>query len=380
MFTDEISAEDRDKLYDEVWTEAMYKVAPKYHTSAATLKKKCDNWDIPVPGAGYWARTQAGYKDRKLELREIPKGRAKYLVYGYSVSYKLPLEQMSEKDIRSDEELIIYSERTKSKLTKIRENTVVPNKLINSHPYIESHQKRAEERKKHNKDANWKTLRIDIPASQFDRAYRILNTMFLITNDMEGGVCLPQFANTPGDGGLIYIDKHEWFFWMNQSENGPLTLSFDSRGFAYSYSHEPDDSDYVLKYFDKPGIPLEDQVGEIIYTLFVYSGKQVQAEELACRKKSLTTERQEHLKQMEPLIKAEQNKLLNILSESALYRKAQDLRSYAAAYYENAQKDGDHAPDVEAHYRWMLDRADWLDPLIDIENELLTETFKDTLK
>jgi len=277
--------------------------------------------------------------------------------------------------MRSDEDLIIYSEKAKSKLTKTRENTVVPDKLIKPHPYIESHQKRAEERKKHRKDTSWKALRIDTPPSQFDRAYRILNTMFSITDDMEGGVYLPVFTNTPGDGGLIDIDKQEWFFWMNQSDNGPLTLSFDSRGSAYSYSHEPDDSNYVLKYYDKPGIPLEDQVGEIIYTLFVYSGKQVQAEELSRRKESLIRERQKNLRQMEPLMKAEQNKLLKALSESALYRKAQDLRFYAAAYY-----DGDHALEAEAHYRWMLDRADWLDPLADKEDVLLTETFKDTLK
>jgi len=68
MFTDKISAEDREKLYEEVWTEAMYKVAPRYQTSATILKKKCDNWDIPVPGAGYWARRQAGYMDKKPKL------------------------------------------------------------------------------------------------------------------------------------------------------------------------------------------------------------------------------------------------------------------------------------------------------------------------
>lgn len=51
---------ERERLYEEVWSEAVSKVAKKYRISDVGLRKICINLNIPLPPAGYWAKVSAG--------------------------------------------------------------------------------------------------------------------------------------------------------------------------------------------------------------------------------------------------------------------------------------------------------------------------------
>lgn len=55
-----VSQDQREKLYMEVWKEKLPIVAQRYGISDATLRKHCKNLWIPLPGAGHWAKIQAG--------------------------------------------------------------------------------------------------------------------------------------------------------------------------------------------------------------------------------------------------------------------------------------------------------------------------------
>ncbi len=61
---------DREKLYDEVWTEPVSKVAKRYDVSDVAIAKVCRKMRIPVPGRGYWAKHQSG---QKLQQTLLPK-------------------------------------------------------------------------------------------------------------------------------------------------------------------------------------------------------------------------------------------------------------------------------------------------------------------
>ncbi len=51
---------DRERLYEEVWSEAVTKVAKKYGLSDVGLRKICINLSVPLPPPGYWAKASAG--------------------------------------------------------------------------------------------------------------------------------------------------------------------------------------------------------------------------------------------------------------------------------------------------------------------------------
>ena len=53
---------DRERLYEEVWTEPTQKVAKRYGVSDVAIAKACALLNIPKPPRGYWAQFAAGRK------------------------------------------------------------------------------------------------------------------------------------------------------------------------------------------------------------------------------------------------------------------------------------------------------------------------------
>ena len=51
---------DRERLYEEVWSEPTQKVARKYGISDVALSKVCKQLQVPKPPRGYWAKKDAG--------------------------------------------------------------------------------------------------------------------------------------------------------------------------------------------------------------------------------------------------------------------------------------------------------------------------------
>ena len=64
----------REALYEEVWTDAVTVVAPRYGLSDVGLVKICKKLGIPVPPRGYWAKVKAGRPTRKVPLPALPAG------------------------------------------------------------------------------------------------------------------------------------------------------------------------------------------------------------------------------------------------------------------------------------------------------------------
>lgn len=58
----------RQELYDEVWSQPVCTLAPKYNLSDVGFAKLCTRCDIPRPPRGYWAKLQAGKKVKRTPL------------------------------------------------------------------------------------------------------------------------------------------------------------------------------------------------------------------------------------------------------------------------------------------------------------------------
>ena len=61
---------ERQKLFDELWTTPVTKLAKAYGLSDVGLRKICDALDVPLPPRGYWAKLAAGKKIPKPALHE----------------------------------------------------------------------------------------------------------------------------------------------------------------------------------------------------------------------------------------------------------------------------------------------------------------------
>jgi len=66
-----VSAVDREKLYEQVWTIPGSRLAPLYGISDVALAKACKRHKIPRPPRGYWAKLAAGQKPPRKPLPKL---------------------------------------------------------------------------------------------------------------------------------------------------------------------------------------------------------------------------------------------------------------------------------------------------------------------
>lgn len=62
---------DREKLYEQVWSQPVQHVAKLYGISDVRLGKVCRKLLVPVPPRGYWARVRSGHKARRPVLPKL---------------------------------------------------------------------------------------------------------------------------------------------------------------------------------------------------------------------------------------------------------------------------------------------------------------------
>ena len=69
----------RDDLYHLVWTSPVSEIAARLGVSDVALAKLCRRAGIPIPGRGYWQRTEAGQPVEPTPLEAAPKGLPEFL-------------------------------------------------------------------------------------------------------------------------------------------------------------------------------------------------------------------------------------------------------------------------------------------------------------
>jgi len=60
FLSDLMTKYNREKIYEEIWSEPIQHVAKRYGISDVGLAKVCKKLNIPRPGRGYWAIKAAG--------------------------------------------------------------------------------------------------------------------------------------------------------------------------------------------------------------------------------------------------------------------------------------------------------------------------------
>jgi len=89
----------REELYDQVWSEPMWTLAPRYGLSDVALAKTCRRLEIPVPPRGYWQQKQAGQAVRPTKLPKLSATRAAALA---SVTFPSPAARRAARERRAE--------------------------------------------------------------------------------------------------------------------------------------------------------------------------------------------------------------------------------------------------------------------------------------
>lgn len=60
----------REKLYEQVWSEPMLKVAARFGVSSSYMARVCSRMNVPRPSVGYWAKVAVGKAPKQPPLPE----------------------------------------------------------------------------------------------------------------------------------------------------------------------------------------------------------------------------------------------------------------------------------------------------------------------
>jgi hypothetical protein len=158
----------REALYDEVWTDAVTVVAPRYGLSDVGLVKICKKLGVPVPPRGYWAKVKAGRPTRKVPLPALPAG-------ARDVSGPIPL---------SEQEAAMHA-RVREALQQTRErhpSVSVPAELVDPQPLVRAVAARLKRRDGWDHPAGVRSapkevLDLQVTRNTLDRALRLMDTL-----------------------------------------------------------------------------------------------------------------------------------------------------------------------------------------------------------
>ena len=397
------TVKEREKLYNEIWEEPVSTVAKRYGVSGTALRKRCNKLNIPLPPRGYWEKVKSGQTMKKPELSKVF-GKYVKTVRKTIINYKYNAYELTDDKllILKNEELSLLTDESKQFIKGKCNNVIVKNQLRNPHQLVINHQEEIVNRKQKEKElkerrllfsrfyseeVTYKDFKSSLPINVSDdkikRIYRILDTLFKTIEVLEGKISVQPFIGK--DTATISLGNHLYDFEVKEINNktktkangdssknikqqvGTIVLMFTV---SSCYGKE---LTTCLEYKDSESDPLENKLGHIIYSLFVTSNKLDILEELSSREIDRRREEEKRKLYLEELKKRELQRISKLESVVSDWDKAQKMRCFADSLNKKADEISDEVEreKIIAYIKWIRDKADWIDPLVYKEDELL---------
>lgn len=238
MYSEDDFLAEREKLFNEVWSEPMTTVAKRYGLSDNGLRKRCIKLEIPLPPVGHWAKIQAG-KESAPKPKLLPMKIIKQTIHAEDKKHIIEIEDISEKtdsELEGIDVMELLTPESKEKFIKWCKEIQVPKKIDNYNQLIIEYQKEIEYRKTRNAehrfhdifrytDLYWtvrhKTpyrdniavLPISVSEKQTNRALRIMNTLINLVSELGGKVIVNRGDK---DNAIFIVFNHNFSFDMNE--------------------------------------------------------------------------------------------------------------------------------------------------------------------
>ncbi len=389
-----ITADDREALYNEVWTDPVVTVAKRYGMSDNGLRKHCKRLGIPLPPSGYWARVKAGYKVPKPSLPKVT-GELRRYVRNYAIKYRTDIEQLSDAEIKSDGELHLLRDETKTLIKQICSMAEVKDKLTKPHKVIVKHKEDIKRKLKKNKESknsssnysrniyytnqeSFCILPISSSEPNTSRALRILDVIMKAIEELEGYTQVG--SNSDGAYAYFVILRSEVGFELKEEVKKKrtskddaeiqhcLVMQLNAKSWFYNKGNN-----YRFEFKDNDDENLEKQVGNIIYNMFVIANRIRAQDILEEREEKRREEERKRQRILEQMRKGELAEI-NVLQQAASdWDIAEKIRRFANCFELKLREvnDIDKREKLSEWLKWAREKADWLDPLTSKDDKVL---------
>lgn len=375
-----VTQDEREKLYEEIWGKPLSEVAEKYKVSDTTMRKHLKRLMIPIPPRGYWLKIKNGETVQRDELPPVY-GILKKYVRNYVIKYRTDIDSLSDAELSSKEELHLLRDETKKIIIEICSNIEIGHQLRNPHQLILKHKEetqnraiRAKKLKRTQKDTsqtsmiieNEAILPVHVSHSNLNRAYRILDTIIKTLDEMEGTVRVETKDNQ--DTAYFFIMYTVFQFELNEKDS-KLILKISANDWM-SFNNKRKAN---LEFKDMTELPIEKQVGKIIYQMFVIANNFFADYKMEERIEHREEEGRERQRRLEQMRKGELEEIKQLSQAVSDWDKARKIREFVDDMELKIQEISDMSKKEQLlnWAKWARDKADWIDPLVEKDDDLL---------
>lgn len=368
----------RNELYNLVWSKPISKIIEEYEIGYQGLKELCYKHDVPMPKNGYWQKLSY---NKIVEESALPPSKSNFDIILSKQGDNAPV-QYDGSDLNTLKRAIKLN---KSLPIEVPEKLIKPHRLV-----VEAKQSLANAKVSSfrelaglyctstgifdlyvSKEMIKRSLIFcDMLIKLFesrghkvevlrDRKYNGDNGTFLVVNDEFYKICVREcrvrVKNTTKYSREIYDFK----------PSGQLSLRMD---------------DYPrYQWVDSKTKTIENKLVDILAYFEILSKKdKKQRIEREIRHQEYERQRkiEEELKQRRD---KELREFRNVISHASRWQKSIDLRNYIDFVEKNAAERGALTDEMVGWIKWIRDKLDWYDPLIEKEDELFKNVDRDSL-
>ena len=364
----------RQELYNLVWSKPMTTLAKEYKISDNGLRKICKKLNIPLPALGHWQKIQHGKKVKIIPLPNDFKGEETVI--------------LNERKEDTNNENNVFSEYHKL-LKDITADTSlsfnVPDRLSNPDKLI-FEAKNDFDSRLHEKYAIYRgiistssgIISISVAPKNINRALRIMDKIIKLLKLRGHSVIVngnTTYAVVKGEEIKIrfreklkkVIIKEAKYSWNSvvYIASGILSFKID---------------EYPEKEFnDTNNQILEEQLPKILTKMELVSEKLKKDRE---ERENWQREYRKKIEAEEAIKKRKTTEIENfkkLLDNSERWKKAIDMRNYIKQIEDNAIMKEELTEELSNWIKWASDKANWYDPLINGEDELLNDSDREDL-
>lgn len=385
---------EREKLYNEIWDISLTGVSKKYGLNYAKLVQVCKENNIPYPSSAYWTKKNMGL-DYTKEIIELPEAEEKEIEVLLKNTELLIDKKVSDKDkfIKEFNFLNFLEEDEKKNVAEVIYDLSVDKYRKNHKVIIEYKDKTKEERRKE-REANYfnpyyninnyveKGYFVNISQTQKDRCMKILSAIYFAIEELGGQVNNNFLLYVRDENVTIEIEElQDTVIHELTKEEAKKILEYEESQKRHTYGYKPNIRKYDYVYNGKlkitcgdrkyiretDKIKLEDKLGDIIIKLYEQSeeikNERLEREKIA-RKRREEEERKEKIRNDK---NSEVQKIKELINCAEDYKIACEIRNYIDA----VSKKELLTDEIKEWIKWANKKANWFDPTIDEEDELL---------
>ena len=351
----------RQELYDLVWSEPILSLAKKYNTSALDFRKICTRMNIPVPKSGHWVKVNWGKPVTKEPLDDI---------YSGPTTITFSLGQGKDNDIVP---LSPIKKRQKELLNDLKTTLTVPGKLTKPDQLTITAQKSLESRghlsiRNFLLTTGYGELDIKVTYKFIGRSLRFMDTLIKALRSrgheiiFRNGQTYALIEETEIEIGLRETTKRipraDQKYGSDFVPTGILCFKMK----IISLQKEWLDGTQLL----------EAQLPNIIAKLEI-EGKNKKIERAKIDKFwEDYYEKERIMKETIQRKEEELEKFKSLFVQANRLHQVNVLRNYINAIEENAVSKNAMTEKLKTWIDWARKKADWYDPFIEAEDDLLS--------